>query len=617
MMRGWRAFAFDETDGSVAQQLSTKVATRTMMIHVFAFGANSMVFIWRAMSFAAGTAVAFDSLRLLFDIITLVTQVAMIVAMFSVACFTQVESAPWEAISISATAVLVLMCPWTNQWHLVPFHESAPSSLQKAHEGDISEASCLLVLLSITLAYALFVPVRWRFNAFISACLCSSYAASLYVAGGSTGSVSVLIRLIAVASSSLASTLTRRWQDLFTQIRIETSQQQALETSDDLPDLESCCHVTATVVFQLTTALRFVGADASRDAYFGQPVDGALLRDVLLSPDIERLADVVQRIQESSVAESIKATLTRRLEVTEVDLFIRPAFEERSYEHAHLIVSATERKLVHVGSSRKLLKTSSPQSFIGSPSMPLACDDEEVIVPCGDESGSEISFTYSESDAASQTNEAHIDKDTSQWSTCEVETCVVGTQTSDIVSSSSSTREVAINTTWVAQEDTFVCTACAKPPKLPGPLPRSASKKCFPKREHEQQQQQQQQQLRRYQGSDFDGMWTMFEEDSRGAAPWAKKMVIEKDFVLLGDLSTASIVTHQSSGECSIRNGTIWRNSNGMLVRRGRSGICARYRHEPLPSDERGSDASDGSSSCAQFPTLVNLDDLELDLFKI
>eukprot|EP00928_Gymnodinium_smaydae_P036563 TRINITY_DN25538_c0_g1_i1.p1 TRINITY_DN25538_c0_g1~~TRINITY_DN25538_c0_g1_i1.p1 ORF type:complete len:395 (+),score=22.21 TRINITY_DN25538_c0_g1_i1:35-1186(+) len=375
--------------------------------------------------------------------------------------------------------------------------------------------------------------------------------------------------------------------------------QQVTERNDELFSMQAMSGVLCDVTFKLTSTLRFVGSDRFRDAFFGRALEDSPIVDLMSVEDKNRFMSFIDRMLMTQVPGTIPLTLKRRRGSAEVKLFLVEVHKSSIAEDPKFLVSLMV--------SREVLNEESTAHDSGDTSVTLpstvstmpGLEGFDPIVPHRPDSDliSDLSFTYTATDSAScsaaRSQRPALDGVSNDGGRSQLHTTVVinaqSSEDATVVASASSmesamTHEVAVNTTCVWRQDTFVCATCAKPPKLPGPLPK------LPRSANKRQMKRQQNQ---YKGTEFDGCWALREEGSADVPGWLRHLNIEGHYVVLGDLTTTTIVMGESD-ECILRSGLIWIEDDGTLLRKGHSGRLLHY--DRIASSDSEDDLNDTAS---------------------
>eukprot|EP00928_Gymnodinium_smaydae_P077295 TRINITY_DN6055_c1_g1_i1.p1 TRINITY_DN6055_c1_g1~~TRINITY_DN6055_c1_g1_i1.p1 ORF type:complete len:705 (-),score=73.13 TRINITY_DN6055_c1_g1_i1:132-2210(-) len=661
--------AFDETQElEFVRYLAPQVAKWTLVGHAFVFCCNVMNFIWNIvrmdipwLDFESGT----HDVRTKYAVLTMISLGIHLGAIAALSVhFLRVRDCRCEIISIFATALLAIMLPWLDPWHGVTLFGGDPYEVWGPGAGEY-EALRILSVVSGIHAYALYVPIRWRFCFIIPLC-CTFSMIVLLCTVGSSFEASTPFLLPLVAFLLFAPALGQRSHEVLVRERW-LALHQVHQIDGELHDMQAMSGVLCDVSFKLTNTFRFIGSNKFRDAFFGREVEGTSILDLLSEEDGERLRSTADRMAGTHIPENLSLTLKRQSGTVEVRLFLVEAHRSPLGEDPTFLASLMISKepvsvkvvppdslntLGTVNSLHTSTLSSLPQeekdfgdfdesnncdgfvqqreaqrndsrslselSFTYSASsagisappsirMPRGSVDFDGIVPQrqdgrqGSTSISELSFTLSASSAgisahSHQTRMLHGITKCKDMPPQPQAIVDVSTQTSEddvIVASapllqSVATQDVAVNTTCVWRNEAFACMTCAKPPKLPGPLPS------LPPRARKRRKKQQ----KKYDGDEFDGEWTLREEGAADVPDWLRLLIIDGAHVVFGDLTSTVIVMGDSIGECLLRSGRIWLEDDGTLVREGSSGRTLRYDLNLFGQDE---DCTSECSSVASF----------------
>eukprot|EP00928_Gymnodinium_smaydae_P003171 TRINITY_DN11129_c0_g1_i5.p1 TRINITY_DN11129_c0_g1~~TRINITY_DN11129_c0_g1_i5.p1 ORF type:complete len:629 (-),score=70.60 TRINITY_DN11129_c0_g1_i5:68-1954(-) len=579
-------FEDKEEERAFVEHLAPQVTKWTLVGHVIAFCFNSLNFIWNIawmgiswQEFGSGE---HDHLHSYVGEILISFGIhSVIIAALLLAYFVRLRKARCELISISATALLAMMMPWLNPWHGIRIFGGDPDDVWGPGAKD-NEALRILYIVAGIHAYALYVPIRWRFSFVVPMCCTFSFIVLVCIVGSSF-EASALVVLPLVTFLLFAPVLGQRSHEVLVRERWLALHQVA-EREEELYDMQAMSHVMCDVTFKLTRSLCFSGLDKFRDAFLGGAVEGTSILDLMSEEDSKRFMSSIDRMSMTHIPENLSVTFKRHSGTLDVKLVIVEAHKQPVGEDAMFLVSLTISKAhasLHeapqsIGSTLATLPSSTLTSL-----PPL--DEEQSfaqIVPVRQDSKSlsDLSFTYSADSALSPV--------------APPTTVVLHGITE--VDPPPVTEDAAVNTTWVWQKDTFTCSLCAKPPKLPGPLPRLPQSRTRRRKKKQQQQ-------KHYEGNDFDGVWALREEEAEGVPDWLRNLVIDGAHVVLGDLSTTTIVVGDSPDDVFLSSGKIWLGDDGTLIRQSNSGRILRFTSRLWDDDE--DDMSD-SSSIASFAPL-------------
>eukprot|EP00928_Gymnodinium_smaydae_P077296 TRINITY_DN6055_c1_g1_i2.p1 TRINITY_DN6055_c1_g1~~TRINITY_DN6055_c1_g1_i2.p1 ORF type:complete len:707 (-),score=71.57 TRINITY_DN6055_c1_g1_i2:160-2244(-) len=663
--------AFDETQElEFVRYLAPQVAKWTLVGHAFVFCCNVMNFIWNIvrmdipwLDFESGT----HDVRTKYAVLTMISLGIHLGAIAALSVhFLRVRDCRCEIISIFATALLAIMHPWLDPWHGVTLYGGDPYEVWGPGAGEY-EALRILSVVSGIHAYALYVPIRWRFCFIIPLC-CTFSIIVLLCTLGSSFEASTPFLLPLVAFLLFAPALGQRSHEVLVRERWRALH-QVHEIDGELHDMQAMSGVLCDVSFKLTSTFCFVAPDKYRDAFFGQDVEGKSILDLLSEEDGERLKSTADRMARTHIPENLSLTLKRQSGTVEVRLFLVEARRSQLGEDPTFLISLMISKepvsvkdlspdstntfgtvhTVHTSTlssvpqeekdfgdfdesgnfdglvpqretQRNDSRSLSELSFTYSASsagvsatspktrMPPGIGDFDGVVPqrqdrrLASRSISELSFTLSCSSAgvsapSHPTRMLHGINEGKGMPPQPHAIADVSTQTleDDVIVAiapslqSPLTQDVAVNTTCVWRNDAFACMTCAKPPKLPGPLPS------LPPRARRRRKKNQQKQ---YDGDEFDGEWTLREEGSADVPDWLRLLIIDGAHVVFGDLTSTAIVVGDSPDECFLRSGKIWLEDDSTLVRKGSSGRILHYDLHHFGEDE---DCMSEGSSIASF----------------
>eukprot|EP00928_Gymnodinium_smaydae_P000810 TRINITY_DN10303_c0_g1_i8.p1 TRINITY_DN10303_c0_g1~~TRINITY_DN10303_c0_g1_i8.p1 ORF type:complete len:615 (+),score=64.88 TRINITY_DN10303_c0_g1_i8:156-2000(+) len=583
------AFDGDEEEAEFVRHLAPQVAKWTLVGHGVVFFMSSMTFIWNVASIHLdGSWHQFGSnayqynCRYTLLMLTCFGAHGLVLAALITAYYARVSAARWEFISVLTTSLFVSMLPWLDPWHGVALVGGDPEVVWGLGAEEY-EALRVLCLVAGVHAYALCVPIRWRYCFIVPLCCSISIIVSVCTVD-SPFKASIPFKLPLMILLLLSPAVGQRSHEVLVREKWFASQHVS-EKSDELLGMQAMSGVLCDVTFKLSSAFRFVGSDSLRDAFFGSPVEDTSILDLMSETDKDRFISSIDRMSPTRVPTSIPLTLKRNSGNAEVTLFVvwahTGAIEEDQTFLVSLMVSKEGPTLEVTRQDSEDTRVSLPGSTLSTlPPLP----EFDPIFPTHDdvETISDLSFTYSadstqavalndisEADEKPQMHETRVSNAQSSKDPVSID-CA---QMSERVDSC----EVAVNTAWVWHNETFMCSSCAKPPKLPGPLLKASRRSG----KHRKQQQQKQ-----YEGTSFDGAWVLRERDAIDVPDWLRYFDIEGSQVVLGDLTTATIIVGDSPGEFRLCSARIWLDDNATLVCMGNSGRTLRYDCDVLSDNE-------------------------------
>eukprot|EP00928_Gymnodinium_smaydae_P077297 TRINITY_DN6055_c1_g1_i3.p1 TRINITY_DN6055_c1_g1~~TRINITY_DN6055_c1_g1_i3.p1 ORF type:complete len:792 (-),score=94.81 TRINITY_DN6055_c1_g1_i3:163-2502(-) len=316
--------AFDETQElEFVRYLAPQVAKWTLVGHAFVFCCNVMNFIWNIvrmdipwLDFESGT----HDVRTKYAVLTMISLGIHLGAIAALSVhFLRVRDCRCEIISIFATALLAIMHPWLDPWHGVTLYGGDPYEVWGPGAGEY-EALRILSVVSGIHAYALYVPIRWRFCFIIPLC-CTFSIIVLLCTLGSSFEASTPFLLPLVAFLLFAPALGQRSHEVLVRERWRALH-QVHEIDGELHDMQAMSGVLCDVSFKLTSTFCFVAPDKYRDAFFGQDVEGKSILDLLSEEDGERLMSSARRMSVTHIPENLSLTLKRQSGIVEVRLFL-------------------------------------------------------------------------------------------------------------------------------------------------------------------------------------------------------------------------------------------------------------------------------------------------------
>eukprot|EP00928_Gymnodinium_smaydae_P013180 TRINITY_DN14816_c0_g1_i3.p1 TRINITY_DN14816_c0_g1~~TRINITY_DN14816_c0_g1_i3.p1 ORF type:complete len:600 (-),score=46.11 TRINITY_DN14816_c0_g1_i3:272-2071(-) len=565
-----------DAEQAYKKYLAPQVARSTVAVHAIGCGCTWSFLLWSAtvIDDSADSGEDGDA-RMPYVFIFALSfglQSLLLLALLFVACFKRAEEVPWELTSIITTAVMVIMLPW-----LAASRTISSSGLE------------IMLMLYLTNVYTLYVPIRWRFWFIIPLFHWLSFVASLLFRGLSHrvalpfGLLS-LMSLLAPAHIRRSHELLARngWQaqEIDSQEKAELPRMQALSLSREVVEL----------TFELTNSFRFYGSDRSRDNFFGNSVEGALFADLMSTSDRARFETFTASFP-ARAPDSITLRLQRQVGDVEVKLHMVEVNEMQARVKEREVPEFPQFLVNLIVMSTDLDQTSStsPTSILPSfqpivPGTPMSLMANEAV-SSPPESCSEVSFSYSSDSYVCSNVQGRAGTLNSVTEALDLQrrANTRSTQTAEVAIAHS-----AVNTDATWRLDAFCCMACEKPPKLPGPppiVPRRA-------RKHRVKVQEQH---KPYEGSEFDGDWTARDADAEKTASPLKRFVIEGAEVILGDLTTTTLLVDATSAECLLSLGAIWLDADGTLVRRGQSGRVVKY------------DRDDDAVSDDEYPTFASI----------
>eukprot|EP00928_Gymnodinium_smaydae_P003167 TRINITY_DN11129_c0_g1_i1.p1 TRINITY_DN11129_c0_g1~~TRINITY_DN11129_c0_g1_i1.p1 ORF type:complete len:615 (-),score=49.47 TRINITY_DN11129_c0_g1_i1:122-1966(-) len=583
------AFEHREDELAFVEHLAPQVAKWTLVGHVVVFCFNSMNFIWNVawigMSWRDFESGEHDHLRgyVVLNLVSFGVHSVIIAALIA-AHFVRLRNARCELISILATALLAIMMPWLDPWHSTKTFGGDPEDVWGPGVKEY-EALRILSVVSGIHAYALYVPIRWRFCFVVPLCCTVSFIAMVCTLGSSF-EASTPFTLPLVAFLLFAPALGQRSHEVLVRERWLALHQVA-DKEEELHDLQAMSNFMCDVTFKLTRSLCFSGLDKFRDAFLGGAVEGTSILDLMSEEDSKRFVSSIDRMSLTHVPENLLVTFKRHSGTLHVKLVIVEIHKHQVAEDAIFLVSLTVSKaqgsLHEAPQDSQTTFATLPASTLSS-LPPLEEKSFDQVVPIRQDvrqdsaSLSDLSFTYSADSAVALVAPppAAVLRGIAEADPAPI------------------TQDVAVNTAWVWHKDTFTCSQCAKPPKLPGPLPR------LPHSRTRRRRKQQQQQHKIYGGNDFDGVWALREEDVAGVPEWLRNLVIDGAHVVLGDLSTTMLVVDDSSDDISLSSGKIWLGDDGTLIRQSNSGRILHFDSHQFDDDE--DDMSDSSSVASFVP---------------
>eukprot|EP00928_Gymnodinium_smaydae_P062040 TRINITY_DN45986_c0_g1_i1.p1 TRINITY_DN45986_c0_g1~~TRINITY_DN45986_c0_g1_i1.p1 ORF type:complete len:636 (-),score=43.87 TRINITY_DN45986_c0_g1_i1:134-2041(-) len=601
------AFGNNADEVDFVDYRAPQVAMRTLVGHGVVFFIHAVTFMWNLVRLGSSWN-QFDSAseiyrsRYAFLLATCFGVHAAIVSLLSIAYCTRFKALRWELISILATVLVGIMLPWLGAWHGITLVGGNPDDVWGSGVKEF-EALRILYIVSGIHAYALYVPIRWRFCCVVSLC-CSISIIFVICINGSLYEESILFKLPLVVFLLFVPVFGQRSHEILVRERWRALQEVSDE-NDELHGMQKMSEI-GDMTFKLTTSFRFVGSDGIRDAFFGRAVEGTSILDLMSRGDGDRLTRSIDRMSVTHVPESIPLTFNWQRGVAEVKLFIVEVHKALPTEDPLFLVSLTILRNV---AGAKSLPHDKPNTLVTLPSMvatrPSPDDFDSIVMGHQDsESISDLSFTYSADSAACSAvppvlvlnGIAKTDSKTQLHATA-----YASTQTMENAAAVSSaqifrravTHEVAVNTDWASHEETLVCSACSKPPKLPGHMPALPKRtKRLPKGKRHPQQEIQ------YDGTKFDGVWILCEEDTTHVVESLRHLIVDGADVVLGDFTSTTIVVDELSNECFLRSGKIWIEDDGSLIRESSRGrVLHYYQHRPRNVEDDMSD----SSSMASF----------------
>eukprot|EP00928_Gymnodinium_smaydae_P000812 TRINITY_DN10303_c0_g2_i1.p1 TRINITY_DN10303_c0_g2~~TRINITY_DN10303_c0_g2_i1.p1 ORF type:complete len:633 (+),score=41.27 TRINITY_DN10303_c0_g2_i1:89-1987(+) len=602
------AFDGEEEEAGFVRHLAPQVAKWTLLGHGMVFLISAITFIWNVAS------IHFDSSWDQFDsnvhlhrsryvllMLTCFGVHLLAVAALIAAYYARVSAERWELISVSATSLFVIMLPWLDPWHGISLVGGEPKLVWGPGVEEY-EALRILCIMAGVQAYALYVPIRWRYCFVVPLC-CSISIMVLVCTVGSPYEASIPFKLPLIAFLLLSPAVGQRSHEVLVRERW-LALQQISERSDELLGMQAMSGVLCDVTFKLNSAFRFVGSDSFRDAFFSSAVEGTSILGLMSEADQDRFIDSMSRTPATHVPVSIPVSLKRKSGLADVTLFLVRAHKGLTEGDpkflVSLMVSQEESVLEETNDDFQSTSITLPSSTLTS--LPPLAEFDPIVPTRADRKDSrkdsatisDLSFTYSadsplvvtlneiaEVDGKPQIHASAASNALSSKDLVSIESA----QMSERVA----TREVAVNTAWVWHNNTFMCSSCAKPPKLPGPLPR------VPRRASKQQKKQQKQ----YEGTSFDGAWALRATHTANVPDWLRYLDIEGSHVVLGDLRSATITVGESSGEFILCSGRIWIDDDGALVRKGHSERILYYDPQVLSDDE---DAESDRASIMSIP---------------
>eukprot|EP00928_Gymnodinium_smaydae_P003173 TRINITY_DN11129_c0_g3_i1.p1 TRINITY_DN11129_c0_g3~~TRINITY_DN11129_c0_g3_i1.p1 ORF type:complete len:650 (-),score=61.46 TRINITY_DN11129_c0_g3_i1:230-2179(-) len=602
------AFDSREEESDFVRHRAPQVAQWSVVGHGVVFCINVLTFVWNFLWMRRSS--AWDDLdskayyyqsRLALLMATCGGIHAVIVAALFIAYYVRLDAARWELTSIVASALVSILLPWVNPWHGIALFGGNPEDIWGPEVKEY-EALRILCIVSGVHAYALYVPIRWRFCFIVPLCCITSIVALAFIVG-SPYEASIPFKLPLLAFLLLAPALGQRSYEVLVRERW-LALQQVSERSNELSGMQAMSGVLCDVTFKLTSALRFIGSDRRRDAFFGEAVEGASILDLMSEGDYERFRRFVDRVTVTHIPGNITLTMAHQRASADVKLFLVELHKSCAADDPKFLVSLlVSREVI----DEESIANDAENAIVSMPSIVPELPRFEGLDPIVPhrptlETISDLSFTYTDSpfgsfaaipfpipnnDTKPQLHGTVVSNArASEDATAIACASVIKPPTTHEVSVNTTcvwpqdaavTHDVAVNTTCVWSQDTFVCSACAKPPMLPGPLPNLRRKA------HKQQGNPIE---RQYEGNEYDGYWILREKDTLAVPDWLRYFDIEGPKVVLGDLTTAILVLGESSAECLLRSGKIWIEDDGILVRKGASGRLSYYDLEASSDSE-------------------------------
>eukprot|EP00928_Gymnodinium_smaydae_P000808 TRINITY_DN10303_c0_g1_i6.p1 TRINITY_DN10303_c0_g1~~TRINITY_DN10303_c0_g1_i6.p1 ORF type:complete len:342 (+),score=17.09 TRINITY_DN10303_c0_g1_i6:59-1027(+) len=179
------AFDGDEEEAEFVRHLAPQVAKWTLVGHGVVFFMSSMTFIWNVASIhfdgswhQIGSNAYQYHCRYTLLMLTCFGAHGLVLAALITAYYARVSAARWEFISVLTTSLFVSMLPWLDPWHGVALVGGDPDVVWGPGAEEY-EALRILCLVSGVHAYALCVPIRWRYCFIVPLCCSISIIVSV------------------------------------------------------------------------------------------------------------------------------------------------------------------------------------------------------------------------------------------------------------------------------------------------------------------------------------------------------------------------------------------------------------------------------------------------------
>eukprot|EP00928_Gymnodinium_smaydae_P033909 TRINITY_DN24154_c0_g1_i1.p1 TRINITY_DN24154_c0_g1~~TRINITY_DN24154_c0_g1_i1.p1 ORF type:complete len:674 (+),score=81.10 TRINITY_DN24154_c0_g1_i1:84-2105(+) len=611
-----RAFYDSGEELAFVDYLAPQVAKRTLVGHGAMFCINMIAVIWNAAQLENSWHEV-DSVHhgsgsrdALFFATCFVIH-AVVVAGIGVVYCVRSRSVRWELISVLSTALLAVMLPWLDPLRGFVFLGGTSDDVLGSN-AKWCEAQRLLAILSVIHVYAICVPIRWRFCFVVPLCCSMSTLVLFWTSPHEQSTIFELLLFVfllfvpAFGQRLNIKNLRERWR----LIQQMSDGVQELHDKQAMPEI-----LCADVTFKLTSTFCFVDSDSSRDAFFGRAVEGTSIMTFIPPEDRDCFSRAMESISVTNVIvlDCVPIILEQQAGIANVKVFMQACQDVRPGEAPTFLVSL---KTLGESSIPEICPRDRAETletaFETIPSSTLTSECDPVVLgrqwsPDSDVSLSDVSFTYSVDSGGDGSLVLPLNGTSQNNPQPRLPPLVpASTQTSEDEMFESAemlkrviTEEVAVNTSWSWHKDEFRCLACAKPPKLPGPLPK------LPKKANRHKKRQQQE--KQYEGTEFDGAWVLRDDESQDVPDWLSHLCIEGAHVVLGDLSATTLVVDESTDACLLRSGAIWLEDDGTLVRKGNSGRILHYKADFSDEDDDTSETSSlASVALSSEPPLSN-----------
>mmetsp|Transcript_147211 Transcript_147211/g.472836 ORF Transcript_147211/g.472836 Transcript_147211/m.472836 type:complete len:766 (-) Transcript_147211:84-2381(-) len=345
-----RRLGFDDvqTEQAFTDQLAHQVAVWTVVGHSLAFVVHAVNILWsvREQLNLPGTPPErfdwdSDDFRTSYYWVVLtflMVQSVLCMTFGALAHFFDATKMNWELISVLWTSFVAIFIPWLNQWHLSRLAgHGDPTELWHVHTEEY-ESLRIIALVSITMSYATYVPIRARF-VWVLPLSCAVSITLMFMCLGSYYADSVPYKVLTLffllflpipGKCSHEQLVRQRWRAL----------RQVRSAKSCVSGMERMSGMFVDIVFSLTDSMHFVGTDVLPDSFFGQKVAGVRFTDFMHQADRNRFRDLIFRMSTDGLSlQSIPLTLNLPSGLIEVSLYITMIGEAPESSDAKYLVS--------------------------------------------------------------------------------------------------------------------------------------------------------------------------------------------------------------------------------------------------------------------------------------